>query len=218
MIIIGAKGFAKEVLEVLHQRNETDNIGFYDDLSVDLPDLLYDKFKILRCIEDVKMFFSKYGNKFALGVGNPLVRRQLHDVFISLGGSAISVISPYAYIGHFNNKIGSCVNIMTGTVITNDVNLSDGVLINLNCTIGHDVNVGEFVEISPGTNISGNVSIGSYTSIGTNVTVLPKVKIGKNVVVAAGSVVTKDIPDNKMVAGVPAIIKKEIAPLDEKFK
>lgn len=48
------------------------------------------------------------------------------------------------------------------------------------------------------------------TMIGTNVTILPKVKIGSNVIVAAGSVVTKDIPDNCMVAGVPAVVKKEL--------
>lgn len=44
------------------------------------------------------------------------------------------------------------------------------------------------------------------------VTVCPGVTIGRNSVVAAGSVVTKDVPDNVMVAGVPATIIKEISP------
>ena len=40
--------------------------------------------------------------------------------------------------------------------------------------------------------------------IGGNVTILPGVNIGNNVVVAAGAVVTKDVPDNCVVGGIPA--------------
>ena len=46
--------------------------------------------------------------------------------------------------------------------------------------------------------------------IGANATILTGVTIGKNAVVAAGAVVTKDVPDNCMVGGVPAKIIKEI--------
>ena len=43
---------------------------------------------------------------------------------------------------------------------------------------------------------------------------LPNVQIGSNVVIAAGSVVTKNVPDNYMVAGIPAVIKKELPKLE----
>lgn len=46
--------------------------------------------------------------------------------------------------------------------------------------------------------------------IGANVTVLPGVTVGKNAIVAADSTVTKDVPDNVIVAGTPARIIKEI--------
>ena len=48
------------------------------------------------------------------------------------------------------------------------------------------------------------VVIGNDVWIGGNVTILPGVHIGDNVVIAAGAVVTKDIPDNCVVGGVPA--------------
>ena len=48
------------------------------------------------------------------------------------------------------------------------------------------------------------VRIGNDVWIGGNVTILPGVTIGNNVVVAAGAVVTKDVPDNTLVGGVPA--------------
>ena len=52
--------------------------------------------------------------------------------------------------------------------------------------------------------IAKPVRIGNDVWIGGNVTILPGVTIGNNVVVAAGAVVTKDIPDNSLVGGVPA--------------
>lgn len=52
--------------------------------------------------------------------------------------------------------------------------------------------------------IATPVTIGNDVWIGGNVTILPGVKIGNNVIVAAGAVVTKDIPDNTLVGGVPA--------------
>ncbi len=48
------------------------------------------------------------------------------------------------------------------------------------------------------------VTIGNDVWLGGSVTILPGVTIGNNVVIAAGAVVTKDIPDNTLVAGVPA--------------
>ena len=54
------------------------------------------------------------------------------------------------------------------------------------------------------------VTIGNDVWIGGNCTILPGVTIGNNVVVAAGAVVTKDVPDNCVVAGVPARIIKRI--------
>lgn len=54
------------------------------------------------------------------------------------------------------------------------------------------------------------VRIGNDVWIGGNCTILPGVTIGNNVVVAAGAVVTKDVPDNCVVGGVPAKIIKTI--------
>ena len=54
------------------------------------------------------------------------------------------------------------------------------------------------------------VTIGNDVWIGVNCTILPGVTIGNNVVVAAGAVVTKDVPDNCIVGGVPAKVIREI--------
>lgn len=213
MIIVGAKGFAKEVLEVLHQLNQLDHLVFYDDVNEDAPAFLYGQFPVLRNKEAAAHYFKTVDSRFIIGIGNPALRKKLALEFEAMGGVFTSTISPLAQIGHYGNSIGEGSNIMTGTVLTNDVKIGEGVLINLNCTVGHDSTIGDFVELSPGVHISGNCKIGSYSNIGTNATILPKVTIGENVIIGAGSVVTKDIPDNCLVVGIPATIKKELPKL-----
>jgi sugar O-acyltransferase (sialic acid O-acetyltransferase NeuD family) len=214
MLIVGAKGFAKEVLEVIYQSNDFIDLVFYDDVNEDIPTLLFDRFPVLKSIEEAILYFKNTDKRFTIGIGNPVLRKKLYDKFSALGGSFTSTISTKASIGHFGNIISDGCNIMTGTVITNDVILNRGVLINLNCTIGHDSVIGDFVELSPGVHISGNCTIGAYSNIGTNATILPKITLGKNVVVGAGSVVTKDVPDNCLVVGVPAVVKKELPKIE----
>lgn len=60
----------------------------------------------------------------------------------------------------------------------------------------------------------GKIRIGDYVYIGTNAVVLPGITIGDNVLVAAGSIVTKSIPSNVVVAGNPARI---VCSIDEYY-
>lgn len=60
--------------------------------------------------------------------------------------------------------------------------------------------------------VFGRIVIGDNTNIGWNAIIMPNVTIGKNCVIGAGAVVTKDIPDNSVAAGVPA---KVIETLDQ---
>ncbi len=52
--------------------------------------------------------------------------------------------------------------------------------------------------------ICGNIDVGNNVAIGMDAMIMPGIKIGNNVVIGARSVVTKDVPDNSVVAGVPA--------------
>jgi len=125
-----------------------------------------------------------------------------------------SVIESYACI---NNAVG-------------DVIIGDHTRIGLHCTIIGPVNIGNHVNLAQGITVTAlnhnfadgelridqqgvstqPVSIGDDVWIGTNAVILPGVTIGKHVVIAAGAVVTKDIPDNSLAMGVPATVRKSI--------
>lgn len=102
-------------------------------------------------------------------------------------------------------------NIITaGVRFTNNIQMGNFGIYNLNCTIGHDCIIDDFVNIAPGSTISGNVKIKKGAYIGTNAAVIQgksiddKMIIGEFAVVGAGAVVTKDVDANSVVVGVPA--------------
>lgn len=64
----------------------------------------------------------------------------------------------------------------------------------------------------------GKIEIGNNVHIGINALIMPNVKIGNNCVVATGAIVTKDVPDNSIVAGIPARIIESIEEYAQKQK
>ena len=90
-----------------------------------------------------------------------------------------------------------------------------GIFIGDGALIGHGVVLATLNHaMAPenrGTMIPAPIRIGRRVWIGASATVLPGVNIGENAVVAAGSVVTRDVPANAVVAGVPAKVVKTLA-------
>jgi len=212
MLIVGAKGFAKEILQIFHHLNKLENIAFYDDFSKNVGEFVFDKFVILKNKEQVKTFFLNNTCQFTIGIGNPLLRYKLYQKFSSINGIFVSTISPRAIIGSYEVTIGDGSNILDNVIISNSTVIGKGCILYYTVTVTHDCIVGDFVELSPGVTLLGRSKVGDFCQIGANSTILPDVEIGKNVIIGAGSVVTKDIPDNCKVVGVPARIIKENLP------
>lgn len=92
----------------------------------------------------------------------------------------------------------------------NKVEFGDNVFIGPNCgfyTSGHPI---DFETRNKGLEYAKPIKVGDNVWIGGNVCVMPGVTIGSNVVIGAGSVVTKDIPDNCVAYGNPCKVAKSL--------
>lgn len=74
--------------------------------------------------------------------------------------------------------------------------------------INHDGGTLLFRDRVPDLEITKPITVGNNVYVGNNVLFLPGVNIGNNVIIGAGAVVTRDIPDNSVAVGVPARVIK----------
>ena len=128
-------------------------------------------------------------------------------------------------IGH-NTKIGASVEVQKNARIGSNCKVSSHTFVCEGVTIEDDVFIGHGVmfinDIYPRATTSGSLQtekdwaveptvVKKGASIGSNATILCNVTIGENAIVGAGSVVTRDVPPNTIVAGNPARVLRTIA-------
>jgi UDP-3-O-[3-hydroxymyristoyl] glucosamine N-acyltransferase len=117
--------------------------------------------------------------------------------------------------------IGSNVEICANTSIArgslSDTVIGDGTKLDALVHVAHNVIIGRNCELTAGTIIGGSATLGDTCWTGLNSTVKNKVKIGNKVIVAAGACVIFDVPDEDIVAGVPAKSIKHKVTTDKVF-
>ena len=139
-----------------------------------------------------------------IAIGDNVIRERISQEIKHKVGQAIHSA---AIVDRLVN-LAEGVQIIQGAIVNRGVSIGKHTIVNTNATVDHDCEIGDFVHIAPGATLCGGVKVGKGTLIGANATVLPNCIIGKNVSVGAGAVVTTDLPDNVIVAGVPAKIIK----------
>ena len=138
---------------------------------------------------------------------------EITDVEIGEGTIVHNQVNLYRCKIGKNCRIGSFVYVEEGVVIGDNCKLKPFVFIPTGVTIENDVFIGPNVTFTNDMypKVKGDwqllkTSIKQGAAIGANSVVLPNVTVGKNALVGAGSVVTKDVPENAIVAGNPAKI------------
>ncbi len=216
LYIIGAGGFGREVAWLVERINAA-----AEEKGEDLP------WDFKGFLDDDKSIYGKELDGYKVFGGHEVLENYGDDVWCVLAvGSAkgrrkgIARLTPFPHI-HFATlvdpsvivgrtvEIGEGCMICAGNIITVDVSIGNYVIINLDCTIGHDAQIADYVTLYPSVNVSGGVDIGMCTEIGTGSAIIQGVKIGTGVIVGANSTVIRNIEDEVTAVGSPSkVIKK----------
>jgi len=153
-------------------------------------------------------------------------KQSLNNVKLGKNTRIFNFVNAYGCSIDDNSKIGAFVEIQKGAFIGKNCKISshsficEGVHIEDNVFIGHGVMFTNDLfpkatnaDGSPQTEADWKVietKVKKGASIGSNATILCGITIGENALIGAGSVVTRDVPPNTVVAGVPAKIIKSI--------
>lgn len=200
IIVLGSGGHAKVVIDTLQQLN-TDIIGIAtlsnESSFMGIPIIGNDD-DVLRYPPDEILLVNGIGS-----IGDVGLRKKVFLKFKNQGYSFYTMIHPSAMLSP-TVTLGEGVQIMAGSVVQTDVQISDNVLLNTRTSIDHECQIGSHSHIAPGCTLSGQVLVEEEVHLGTGTTVIQQINIGKGVLAGAGSVIIQDIPSYQKVYGVPA--------------
>ncbi|SEQ20906.1 sugar O-acyltransferase, sialic acid O-acetyltransferase NeuD family [Lachnospiraceae bacterium NE2001] len=205
LIIIGASGFGREVawlVERINKKEQTWNLlGFLDD-NEEIQCTTVNGYPVLGTIHSVTDYQDAY---YVCAIGASKVREKVINRVKEINPNIKfgTVIDPSVEMSDLVT-IGEGTIICAHTIITVNINIGNHVIINLDCTVGHDAIIKDFVTMYPSVNISGISTIGYCTELGTGMQIIQAKSIGDYTIVGAGAVVVKDIPAKCTAVGSPA--------------
>jgi sugar O-acyltransferase (sialic acid O-acetyltransferase NeuD family) len=208
LYIIGAGGFGREVawlVERINEKQATWNLkGFIDD-NQEIWGTKEDGYLVYGGCNYLKSLNNIYA---VCAVGSARIRKKIIKKFSDSQVKFATVIDPSVILSD-KVEIGEGTIICAGTIITVDVKIGKHVIINLDCTIGHDDLIHDFVTIYPSVNVSGMVDIGERSELGTGTQIIQGKTIATNTIIGAGAVVINDCVESGTYVGSPAKIVKD---------
>lgn len=204
LVILGAGGFAREVAwlveEINNDKPSWNLIGFIDE-DLTKRDHVINNVPVLG---DFGRLGGASGKVAAIcAVGNPRSKRELVLKGNEAGLEYVNLVHPDVRMSRYV-RMGVGNVICAGNIVTVNIDLGNHVILNLDCTVGHDVVIGDYCTVLPSVNLSGGSFLGEGCLIGTNAAVIEGVTIGEWSIIGAGAVLTKDIPSYCTAVGVPA--------------
>jgi len=209
VVIVGAGGFAREVLEIFKDQNKVSTawniLGFIDE-NEELHGKIINSYTVLGGLDWIKKHKS---NNFGcvVAIGTCETRKQVVERLQKIGVNFYNAVHPSVIMSEFV-ELGQGVIICAGSILTVNIKIENHVHIDTNCTIAHDAVIGDYCRLNPGVKINGSNRLGEGVYVGTGTTFIQQVSVGSWSTIGAGSVVTKDIPEKAVAVGVPARVVK----------
>ncbi len=201
----GAQG--RVVLDILRAQGSHTSVEFLDDN----PKLWRQSINAALVVGNLEYALLEDANSYEIlvALGNNIDRINIAAQINIYRLHWLNAIHPSAVIMS-TAILGKGNMIGAHTVINTNTEVGNYIIINNSAVVEHDSILEDGVCVSPGVQIGGRVIIHQSTFIGTGAIILPRISIGTHAIVAAGSVVTKDVPDHVLVKGSPAKIVSEV--------
>lgn len=204
LIIIGARGYGREVYGLAKQcsgyNSEYTIKGFLDDKS----DALEGFENYPSIISSVENYEIEENDVFICALGSVQWKKHYVEIILSKGGKFINLIHP-SVIFTSNVKLGTGIIIFMYSNISNDCVLDDFVTIQGFVAIGHDSKIGKWSHINAFSFTGGYVVLEEEVCLNTRATVLPNLIVRKKATVGSCSLVVKNVKEDTVVFGVPAM-------------
>src|SRR5690606_15484460 len=193
MIIFGASGHAKVILDILlANKREVEKI--VDDAP---PVEEIFGIPVERCVEAYPE-----ESEAIIAIGSNTTRKKFA---LKYPLHYISAVHPAATVSPFS-KVGDGTVVMGHAVVNPGAQIGQHCIINTAAVIEHDCELADYVHISPNAALAGNVTVGEGTHIGIGACVIQGITIGQWCTIGAGAVIIHDVPDGATVVGNPGRI------------
>lgn len=152
---------------------------------------------------------ADFAGDIYIGIGANGPRTRIFHLLTELGRPPAACVAPTAFVAR-DATLGAGALICAGAVVGAGTRIGANTIVNTLSSVDHDCRVGDHSQITVGVTIGGTVTIGENCFFGMKSAVLPNVTIGNNVQVRAGSVVTKSVPEDVLVGGIPASLVRRL--------
>ncbi len=204
LLILGTGIFAQEVADLAEETPGLKVAGFVENMNSE------------RCNETLSGFRIYWIDEIAdLTVSHKAIcslatthRNRFVEQVAAKGMAFATLVHPRAWLSA-TSSLGEGSMLSVGAIVAAHTRIAAHVRLNRGVLVGHHTEIADYVTVQPGANIAGLCNIGEGAYIGMGAIIQDRIKIGAHSVVGSGAVVTKDVPDNVQVVGVPARIVKE---------
>jgi UDP-perosamine 4-acetyltransferase len=214
VIIAGAGGHGKVVLDVLLAARRYRPVGFID-ANPSLTDSYIGGLPILGSANALPMLRRQRIRRAIVAIGDNRTRLQYMGILREHGFDLVNAVHPTAHVAR-SARLGKNVVIAPQAAVIAEARLGDGVIVNTGAVVEHECELEDGVHVCPRAALAGRVRAGRAAFIGIGAQVIQCRTVGRFAVVGAGAAVIEDVPDFATAVGVPArVIKVAAAPLVE---